>query len=172
MNVAGGSFHADAYTQKGGSLTLAQGGSFTSGNLIVSGSDITLGDAALNAEGSIKDSNITITAGNWADNLLGLTNTDKGALGDNDFTLTGGVLDLGDKTLTSSGTVTMTGGTLVADKIALDGKTQGTITVGGTGTLQTSFDQIFHDFVVEGVEITATNWEEGWGAVHLSLIHI
>lgn len=47
VNVAGGSFHADAYTQKGGSLTLAQGGSFTSGNLIVSGSDITLGDAAL-----------------------------------------------------------------------------------------------------------------------------
>ena len=170
VNVAGGSFHADAYTQKGGSLTLAQGGSFTSGNLIVSGSDITLGDAALNAEGSIKDSNITITAGNWADNLLGLTNTDKGALGDNDFTLTGGVLDLGDKTLTSSGTVTMTGGTLVADKIALDGKTQGTITVGGTGTLQTSFDQIFHDFVVEGVEITATNWEEGWGAVHGQVI--
>ena len=170
VNVAGSSFHADAYTQKGGSLTLAQGGSFTSGNLIVSGSDITLGDAALNAEGSIKDSNITITAGNWADNLLGLTNTDKGALGDNDFTLTGGVLDLGDKTLTSSGTVTMTGGTLVADKIALDGKTQGTITVGGTGTLQTSFDQIFHDFVVEGVEITATNWEEGWGAVHGQVI--
>ena len=170
VNVAGGSFHADAYTQKGGSLTLAQGGSFTSGNLIVSGSDITLGDAALNAEGSIKDSNITITAGNWADNLLGLTNTDKGALGDNDFTLTGGVLDLGDKTLTSSGTVTMTGGTLGADKIALDGKTQGTITVGGTGTLQTSFDQIFHDFVVEGVEITATNWEEGWGAVHGQVI--
>ena len=170
VNVAGGSFHADAYTQKGGSLTLAQGGSFTSGNLIVLGSDITLGDAALNAEGSIKDSNITITAGNWADNLLGLTNTDKGALGDNDFTLTGGVLDLGDKTLTSSGTVTMTGGTLVADKIALDGKTQGTITVGGTGTLQTSFDQIFHDFVVEGVEITATNWEEGWGAVHGQVI--
>ena len=170
VNVAGVSFHADAYTQKGGSLTLAQGGSFTSGNLIVSGSDITLGDAALNAEGSIKDSNITITAGNWADNLLGLTNTDKGALGDNDFTLTGGVLDLGDKTLTSSGTVTMTGGTLVADKIALDGKTQGTITVGGTGTLQTSFDQIFHDFVVEGVEITATNWEEGWGAVHGQVI--
>ena len=170
VNVAGGSFHADAYTQKGGSLTLAQGGSFTSGNLIVSGSDITLGDAALNAEGSIKDSNITITAGNWADNLLGLTNTDKGALDDNDFTLTGGVLDLGDKTLTSSGTVTMTGGTLVADKIALDGKTQGTITVGGTGTLQTSFDQIFHDFVVEGVEITATNWEEGWGAVHGQVI--
>ena len=170
VNVAGGSFHADAYTQKGGSLTLAQGGSFTSGNLIVSGSDITLGDAALNAEGSIKDSNITITAGNWADNLLGLTNTDKGALGDNDFTLTGGVLDLGDKTLTSSGTVTMTGGTLVAEKIALDGKTQGTITVGGTGTLQTSFDQIFHDFVVEGVEITATNWEEGWGAVHGQVI--
>ena len=170
VNVADGSFHADAYTQKGGSLTLAQGGSFTSGNLIVSGSDITLGDAALNAEGSIKDSNITITAGNWADNLLGLTNTDKGALGDNDFTLTGGVLDLGDKTLTSSGTVTMTGGTLVADKIALDGKTQGTITVGGTGTLQTSFDQIFHDFVVEGVEITATNWEEGWGAVHGQVI--
>ena len=170
VNVAGGSFHADAYTQKGGSLTLAQGGSFTSGNLIVSGSDITLGGAALNAEGSIKDSNITITAGNWADNLLGLTNTDKGALGDNDFTLTGGVLDLGDKTLTSSGTVTMTGGTLVADKIALDGKTQGTITVGGTGTLQTSFDQIFHDFVVEGVEITATNWEEGWGAVHGQVI--
>ena len=170
VNVAGGSFHADAYTQKGGSLTLAQGGSFTSGNLIVSGSDITLGDAALNAEGSIKDSNITITAGNWADNLLGLTNTDKGALGDNDFTLTGGVLDLGDKTFTSSGTVTMTGGTLVADKIALDGKTQGTITVGGTGTLQTSFDQIFHDFVVEGVEITATNWEEGWGAVHGQVI--
>ena len=170
VNVAGGSFHADAYTQKGGSLTLAQGGSFTSGNLIVSGSDITLGDAALNAEGSIKDSNITITAGNWADNLLGLTNTDKGALGDNDFTLTGGVLDLGYKTLTSSGTVTMTGGTLVADKIALDGKTQGTITVGGTGTLQTSFDQIFHDFVVEGVEITATNWEEGWGAVHGQVI--
>jgi hypothetical protein len=170
VNVAGGSFHADAYTQKGGSLTLAQGGSFTSGNLIVSGSDITLGDAALNAEGSIKDSNITITAGNWADNLLGLTNTDKGALGDNDFTLTGGVLDLGDKTLTSSGTVTTTGGTLVADKIALDGKTQGTITVGGTGTLQTSFDQIFHDFVVEGVEITATNWEEGWGAVHGQVI--
>ena len=170
VNVAGGSFHADAYTQKGGSLTLAQGGSFTSDNLIVSGSDITLGDAALNAEGSIKDSNITITAGNWADNLLGLTNTDKGALGDNDFTLTGGVLDLGDKTLTSSGTVTMTGGTLVADKIALDGKTQGTITVGGTGTLQTSFDQIFHDFVVEGVEITATNWEEGWGAVHGQVI--
>lgn len=172
VNVAGGSFHADAYTQKGGSLTLAQGGSFTSGNLIVSGSDITLGDAALNAEGSIKDSNITITAGNWADNLLGLTNTDKGALGDNDFTLTGGVLDLGDKTLTSSGTVTMTGGTLVADKIALDGKTQGTITVGGTGTLQTSFDQIFHDFVVEGVEITATNWEEGWGAVHGQVIEV
>ena len=170
VNVAGGIFHADAYTQKGGSLTLAQGGSFTSGNLIVSGSDITLGDAALNAEGSIKDSNITIIAGNWADNLLGLTNTDKGALGDNDFTLTGGVLDLGDKTLTSSGTVTMTGGTLVADKIALDGKTQGTITVGGTGTLQTSFDQIFHDFVVEGVEITATNWEEGWGAVHGQVI--
>ena len=170
VNVAGGSFHADAYTQKGGSLTLAQGGSFTSGNLIVSGSDITLGDAALNAEGSIKDSNITITAGNWADNLLGLTNTDKGALGDNDFTLTGGVLDLGDKTLTSSGTVTMTGGTLVADKIALDGKTQGTITVGGKGSLQTSLDQIFHDFVVEGVEITATNWEEGWGAVHGQVI--
>ena len=170
VNVAGGSFHADAYTQKGGSLTLAQGGSFTSGNLIVSGSDITLGDAALNAEGSIKDSNITITAGNWADNLLGLTNTDKGALGDNDFTLTGGVLDLGDKTLTSSGTVTMTGGTLVADKIALDGKTQGTITVGGKGTLQTSLDQIFHDFVVEGVEITATNWEEGWGGVHGQVI--
>ena len=170
VNVAGGIFHADAYTQKGGSLTLAQGGSFTSGNLIVSGSDITLGDAALNAEGSIKDSNITIIAGNWADSLLGLTNTDKGALGDNDFTLTGGVLDLGDKTLTSSGTVTMTGGTLVADKIALDGKTQGTITVGGTGTLQTSFDQIFHDFVVEGVEITATNWEEGWGAVHGQVI--
>ena len=170
VNVAGGSFHADAYTQKGGSLTLAQGGSFTSGNLIVSGSDITLGDAALNAEGSIKDSNITITAGNWADNLLGLTNTDKGALGDNDFTLTGGVLDLGDKTLTSSGTVTMTGGTLVADKIALDGKTQGTITVGGKGALQTSLDQIFHDFVVEGVEITATNWEEGWGGVHGQVI--
>ena len=170
VNVAGGSFHADAYTQKGGSLTLAQGGSFTSGNLIVSGSDITLGDAALNAEGSIKDSNITITAGNWADNLLGLTNTDKGALGDNDFTLTGGVLDLGDKTLTSSGSVTMTGGTLVVDKIALDGKTEGVITVGGKGSLQTSLDQIFHDFVVEGVEISATNWEEGWGGVHGQVI--
>ena len=170
VNVAGGSFHADAYTQKGGSLTLAQGGSFTSGNLIVSGSDITLGDAALNAEGSIKDSNITITAGNWADNLLGLTNTDKGALDDNDFTITGGLLDLGDKTLTSSGSVTMTGGTLVADKIALDGKTEGVITVGGKGSLQTSLDQIFHDFVVEGVEISATNWEEGWGGVHGQVI--
>ena len=170
VNVAGGSFHADAYTQKGGSLTLAQGGSFTSGNLIVSGSDITLGDAALNAEGSIKDSNITITAGNWADNLLGLTNTDKGALGDNDFTLTGGVLDLGDKTLTSSGTVTMTGGTFIADKIALDGKTEGTIMVGGKGTLQTSLDQIFKDFVVEGVEISATHWEDAWGGVHGQVI--
>ena len=169
VNVAGGKLQVESLTQKGGSLSLTQGGSFD-GKLNITGADITLGNASLNADGSIKDSNLTITGGTWGDDLTNLVSTDKGALGNNTLTMTGGTLDLGDNTLTSSGSITMTGGTLIADNIALDGKTEGVITVGGKGTLQTTLNQIFKDFVVEGVEISATNWEEAWGGVHGQVI--
>ena len=169
VNVAGGKLQVESLTQTGGSLSLTQGGSFE-GKLNITGADITLGNASLNADGSIKDSNLTITGGTWGDDLTNLVSTDKGALGNNTLTMTGGTLDLGDNTLTSSGSITMTGGTLIADNIALDGKTEGVITVGGKGTLQTTLNQIFKDFVVEGVEISATNWEDAWGGVHGQVI--
>ena len=165
VSAEGGSIVAGDYTQTGGSLTVDNGGSFTSGNMQVSDADVTLGNGNLNASGSIDGSNITITGGTWGDNLTDMTGTTDDALGGNDLTIADGTLNLGDKTLTDNGNVAINGGTLITDKIDLSGPANGTITVGDGGTLQTGMDQIFEDFLVEGIKITAEDWQDAWGAV-------
>lgn len=165
VSTEGGSIVAGDYTQTGGSLTVDNGGSFTSGNMQVSDADVTLGNGNLNASGSIDGSNITITGGTWGDNLTDMTGTTDDALGGNDLTIADGTLNLGDKTLTDNGNVAINGGTLITDKIDLSGPVNGTITVGDGGTLQTGMDQIFEDFLVEGIKITAEDWQDAWGAV-------
>ena len=165
VSAEGGSIVAGDYTQMGGSLTVDNGGSFTSGNMQVSDADVTLGNGNLNASGSIDNSNITITGGTWGDNLTDMTGTTDDALGGNDLTIADGTLNLGDKTLTDNGNVAINGGTLITDKIDLSGPVNGTITVGDGGTLQTGMDQIFEDFLVEGIKITAEDWQDAWGAV-------
>ena len=165
VSAEGGSIVAGDYTQMGGSLTVDNGGSFTSGNMQVSDADVTLGNGNLNASGSIDGSNITITGGTWGDNLTDMTGTTDDALGGNDLTIADGTLNLGDKTLTDNGNVAINGGTLITDKIDLSGPANGTITVGDGGTLQTGMDQIFEDFLVEGIKITAEDWQDAWGAV-------
>lgn len=165
VSAEGGSIVAGDYTQTGGSLTVDNGGSFTSGNMQVSDADVTLGNGNLNASGSIDSSNITITGGTWGDNLTDMTGTTDDALGGNDLTIADGTLNLGDKTLTDNGNVAINGGTLITDKIDLSGPVNGTITVGDGGTLQTGMDQIFEDFLVEGIKITAEDWQDAWGAV-------
>ena len=165
VSAEGGNIVAGDYTQTGGSLTVDNGGSLTSGNMQVSDADVTLGDGNLNASGSIDNSNITITGGTWGDNLTDMTGTTDDALGGNDLTIVDGTLNLGDKTLTNNGNVAINGGTLITDKIDLSGPANGTITVGDGGTLQTGMDQIFEDFLVEGIKITAEDWQDAWGAV-------
>ncbi len=165
VSANGGNIVAGDYTQTGGSLTVDNGGSLTSGNINVSDADVTLGDGNLNASGSIDNSNITITGGTWGDNLTDMTGTTDDALGGNDLTIADGTLNLGDKTLTDNGNVAINGGTLITDKIDLSGPANGTITVGDGGTLQTGMDQIFEDFLVEGIKITAEDWQDAWGAV-------
>ena len=165
VSAEGGSIVAGDYTQTGGSLTVDNGGSFTSGNMQVSDADVTLGNGNLNASGSIDGSTITITGGTWGDNLTDMTGTTDDALGGNDLTIADGTLNLGDKTLTDNGNVAVNGGTLITDKIDLSGPVNGTITVGDGGTLQTGMDQIFEDFLVEGIKITAEDWQDAWGAV-------
>ncbi len=165
VSAEGGNIVAGDYTQTGGSLTVDNGGSFTSGNMQVSEADVTLGNGNLNASGSIDGSNITITGGTWGDNLTDMTGTTDDALGGNDLTIADGTLNLGDKTLTDNGNVAINGGTLITDKIDLSGPANGTITVGDGGTLQTGMDQIFEDFLVEGIKITAEDWQDAWGAV-------
>lgn len=165
VSAEGGNIVAGDYTQTGGSLTVDNGGSFTSGNMQVSDADVTLGNGNLNASGSIDGSNITITGGTWGDNLTDMTGTTDDALGGNDLTIADGTLNLGDKTLTDNGNVAINGGTLITDKIDLSGPVNGTITVGDGGTLQTGMDQIFEDFLVEGIKITAEDWQDAWGAV-------
>ena len=165
VSAEGGNIVAGDYTQTGGSLTVDNGGSLTSGNMQVSDADVTLGNGNLNASGSIDNSNITITGGTWGDNLTDMTGTTDDALGGNDLTIADGTLNLGDKTLTDNGNVAINGGTLITDKIDLSGPVNGTITVGDGGTLQTGMDQIFEDFLVEGIKITAEDWLDAWGAV-------
>ena len=165
VSANGGNIVAGDYTQTGGSLTVDNGGSLTSGNINVSDAEVTLGDGNLNASGSIDNSNITITGGTWGDNLTDMTGTTDDALGGNDLTIADGTLNLGDKTLTDNGNVAVNGGTLITDKIDLSGPVNGTITVGDGGTLQTGMDQIFEDFLVEGIKITAEDWQDAWGAV-------
>ena len=165
VSAEGGSIVAGEYTQTGGNLTVDNGGSITSGNMQVSDADVTLGNGSLNASGSIDSSNITITGGTWGDNLTDMTGTTDDALGGNDLTIADGTLNLGDKTLTDNGNVAINGGTLITDKIDLSGPANGTITVGEGGTLQTGMDQIFDDFLVEGIKITAEDWQDAWGAV-------
>lgn len=165
VSAEGGNIVAGDYTQTGGSLTVDNGGSLTSGNMQVSDADVTLGNGNLNASGSIDGSNITITGGTWGDNLTDMTGTTDDALGGNDLTIVDGTLNLGDKTLTDNGNVAINGGTLITDKIDLSGPVNGTITVGDGGTLQTGMDQIFEDFLVEGIKITAEDWQDAWGAV-------
>lgn len=165
VSAEGGNIVAGDYTQSGGSLTVDNGGSLTSGNMQVSDADVTLGNGNLNASGSIDNSNITITGGTWGDNLTDMTGTTDDALGGNDLTIADGTLNLGDKTLTDNGNVAINGGTLITDKIDLSGPVNGTITVGDGGTLQTGMDQIFEDFLVEGIKITAEDWQDAWGAV-------
>lgn len=165
VSAEGGSIVAGDYTQMGGSLTVDNGGSLTSGNMQVSDADVTLGNGNLNASGSIDGSNITITGGTWGDNLTDMTGTTDDALGGNDLTIVDGTLNLGDKTLTDNSNVAINGGTLITDKIDLSGPANGTITVGDGGTLQTGMDQIFEDFLVEGIKITAEDWQDAWGAV-------
>ena len=165
VSAEGGNIVAGDYTQTGGSLTVDNGGSITSSNMQVSDADVTLGNGNLNASGSIDGSNITITGGTWGDNLTDMTGTTDDALGGNDLTIADGTLNLGDKTLTDNGNVAINGGTLITDKIDLSGPANGTITVGDGGTLQTGMDQIFEDFLVEGIKITAEDWQDAWGAV-------
>lgn len=165
VSAEGGNIVAGDYTQSGGSLTVDNGGSLTSGNINVSDANVTLGDGNLNAAGSIDNSNITITGGTWGDNLTDMTGTTDDALGGNDLTIVDGTLNLGDKTLTDNSIVAINGGTLITDKIDLSGPANGTITVGDGGTLQTGMDQIFEDFLVEGIKITAEDWQDAWGAV-------
>ncbi len=165
VSAEGGNIVAGDYTQTGGSLTVDNGGSLTSGNINVSDANVTLGDGNLNASGSIDGSYITITSGTWGDNLTDMTGTTDDALGGNDLTIADGTLNLGDKTLTDNSNVAINGGTLITDKIDLSGPANGTITVGDGGTLQTGMDQIFEDFLVEGIKITAEDWQDAWGAV-------